>query len=99
MDNSHDEMLRRSVTAAKCFKSVGAAQRLDYFTIPREMLRFDGVICDRLEHCQNISLRFDGWIITWKFVTSTDRNTYLPFLTSRLSHNCAIVMSVAFIFY
>jgi len=27
------------------------------------MLRFDGVICDRLEHCQNISLPFDGWII------------------------------------
>lgn len=44
------------------------------------MLQFDGVICDRLEHCQNISLRFDGWDnYLWKYVCShlADRNTCL----------------------
>ena len=77
MDNSRDEMLRRCVTSAKCFKSVGAARRLNYFTIPREMFRFDSVICDRLEHCQNISLRFDELDnYPRKFVIFTDGNTF-----------------------
>jgi len=66
MDNSRDEMLRRCVTSAKCFKSVGAprgAVQLLYDSAERRYDSTTAVICDGLEHCQNISLRFDRTIM------------------------------------
>lgn len=76
---------------------------MNYFTIPREMLRFDNAICCRSNRYQNIYLRFDGWIIIRVGIRSLlDRNIICTFSCasmSQLIYNYAITMSVEFILY